>query len=203
MRRTKEAALGTRRHIISKAVELFLIKGFSNTRLEEIAVEAGVTRGAIYWHFKDKPDIVSELITTEMSKIYRILECTIAADIPPLQKIERVIVDLINNYFDDPSFSKFIELTWFKMEYSQLPSLKRSKTEPTVYFIGEFNKVVHKAQLENTLRADIRPQDITLTLVNMINGMYRLSYILPTSMNSKEETHQYFRNYLMLIKKEN
>lgn len=57
MRRTKADAEATRNKILSAAERMFYEKGVSNTTLEEVASEAGVTRGAIYWHFANKTDL--------------------------------------------------------------------------------------------------------------------------------------------------
>ena len=56
-RRTKAEALETREQIIDAAERVFHKKGVSRSSLSDIAEEAGVTRGAIYWHFKNKHDI--------------------------------------------------------------------------------------------------------------------------------------------------
>ena len=51
MRRTKEQAEQTRVAILEAAERLFLEKGVAQCSLEQIARAAGVTRGAVYWHF--------------------------------------------------------------------------------------------------------------------------------------------------------
>ena len=56
-RRTKMEAEQTREQIIDAAEELFLTRGVARATLEQIAQAAGVTRGAIYWHFRDKDDL--------------------------------------------------------------------------------------------------------------------------------------------------
>jgi AcrR family transcriptional regulator len=58
MRRTKAEAAETRANIISAAERLFYDKGIPETTLEDIAREAGVTRGAIYWHFANKSEVL-------------------------------------------------------------------------------------------------------------------------------------------------
>ena len=62
VRRTKDAALETRAHILDTAEEVFQKKGVSSTSLDDIARAAGVTRGAIYWHFKNKADLFDALM---------------------------------------------------------------------------------------------------------------------------------------------
>ncbi|HMU89950.1 MAG: TetR family transcriptional regulator [Pseudomonadales bacterium] len=56
-RRTKMEAEQTREQIIDAAEELFLTRGVARATLEQIAQAAGVTRGAIYWHFRNKTDL--------------------------------------------------------------------------------------------------------------------------------------------------
>jgi AcrR family transcriptional regulator len=53
-RSTKTEAEKTRARILDAAEKLFYVKGVSRTSLEQIATAAGVTRGAVYWHFTDK-----------------------------------------------------------------------------------------------------------------------------------------------------
>ncbi len=48
---------GTRRALLDTARRLFTENGFQATRTEEIAEQAGLTRGALYHHFKDKEDL--------------------------------------------------------------------------------------------------------------------------------------------------
>ncbi|KQS65530.1 TetR family transcriptional regulator [Rhizobium sp. Leaf371] len=61
MRRTKAEAEETRSRILAAAEHVFFEKGVSNATLEDVASAAGVTRGAIYWHFQNKADIFLEL----------------------------------------------------------------------------------------------------------------------------------------------
>ncbi len=61
VRQTKENAELTRQRIIDAAREVFLSRGVSRTSMELIAAKAGVTRGAIYWHFSNKTELFSAL----------------------------------------------------------------------------------------------------------------------------------------------
>lgn len=63
MRRTKEQAEQTRCAILAAAETLFLQQGVAHTSLEHIARQAGVTRGAVYWHFENKAHLFHELLS--------------------------------------------------------------------------------------------------------------------------------------------
>lgn len=56
-RRTKAEAEQTREQILDAAEAVFLDRGVARASLEEIAQAAGVTRGAVYWHFRNKADV--------------------------------------------------------------------------------------------------------------------------------------------------
>ncbi|MCO7553632.1 MULTISPECIES: TetR family transcriptional regulator [Pseudomonadaceae] len=62
MRRTKEEAEKTRADILAAAELLFLENGVAHTSLEQIARAAGVTRGAVYWHFQNKAHLFHEML---------------------------------------------------------------------------------------------------------------------------------------------
>jgi AcrR family transcriptional regulator len=64
MRRTKAEAEETRLSILSAAERVFFEKGVSTASLDDVAKAAGVTRGAIYWHFANKTDLFLELYNT-------------------------------------------------------------------------------------------------------------------------------------------
>jgi len=60
-RKTKTEALETRNQILDAAEKVFGERGVARTSLHEIAEGAGLTRGAVYWHFADKYDLLSAL----------------------------------------------------------------------------------------------------------------------------------------------
>jgi TetR/AcrR family acrAB operon transcriptional repressor len=62
VRRTKEEAQETRARILDAAEQVFYDKGVANASLEEIAAAAQLTRGAIYWHFKDKAELFDAMM---------------------------------------------------------------------------------------------------------------------------------------------
>ena len=68
---TKEAHArqDTRQRIQSVALELFAEQGYDKTSLREIAERLGVTKAALYYHFKSKEDIVTSLVEDYFGQI--------------------------------------------------------------------------------------------------------------------------------------
>lgn len=65
-RKTKEEAQETRSKIISSALALFVKKGYDNTTFNDIAAKLKMTKGAVYWHFESKAELLSELLREAM-----------------------------------------------------------------------------------------------------------------------------------------
>ncbi len=78
----------TRGVLLQAARELFAKKGYAHTAAEEIVQRAGVTRGALYHHFRNKEDLFQAVFETiEQELIRRVLE---AADLGPCSPWERL-----------------------------------------------------------------------------------------------------------------
>jgi AcrR family transcriptional regulator len=61
-----ERAAERRASIVEAAMEEFVARGFAATRIDDIARRAGVAKGTIYLHFKDKESMFEELIRTAL-----------------------------------------------------------------------------------------------------------------------------------------
>jgi len=61
VRRTKAEAAVTREQLLDAAERVFRERGVASTTLGEVAAAAGVTRGAVYWHFRDKADLLGAM----------------------------------------------------------------------------------------------------------------------------------------------
>lgn len=118
-RKTKAEAEQTRRQIIDAARKVFHTLGVSRTTLEKIAQEAGVTRGAVYWHFKDKQDLffaVREHATLPLVDQVdeRLLD---AGQADPLAGIEQALLRIFTVLEGDPSARETFEIMIFRCEY--------------------------------------------------------------------------------------
>ena len=61
MRKTKAEAQKTREQLLQSALDTFYRQGVAKTPLQAIARNAGVTRGALYWHFKSLKQLLNSI----------------------------------------------------------------------------------------------------------------------------------------------
>lgn len=118
MRRTKEDAQQTRESLLDAAERLFAARGVSRTSLQDIAKEAGVTRGAVYWHFKDK----TELFNAMMARTTLPMEGTLksidtAHELDPLGELKASMLDAMKRIAHDPRTHRVFDIATLKVEY--------------------------------------------------------------------------------------
>lgn len=74
VRRTAEEVEQTRRDLLQAAQRLFAERGVSQTTLAQVASAAGMTRGAVYWHFDNKADLLRALWSEAKGPVNRFQE---------------------------------------------------------------------------------------------------------------------------------
>jgi AcrR family transcriptional regulator len=80
-----------RRAILAAALQEFSARGFAATRLDDVAVAAGIAKGTIYLYFRDKEALFQDLIRSEMSPVVATLETALAVDLPVRAVAERAV----------------------------------------------------------------------------------------------------------------
>jgi TetR/AcrR family acrAB operon transcriptional repressor len=117
VRRTKTEALETRNSLLDAAEHLFQARGVSRTSLNDIATEAGTTRGAIYWHFKDKADLFNAM----MERVTMPLECSLARTVDgtsdPLLALRESMLAALRQTATDEQTRRVFEVATHKVEY--------------------------------------------------------------------------------------
>ena len=125
-RRTKEEALATRHKLLDAAEHLFQAQGVSRTSLQDIARRAGATRGAIYWHFKDKADLFNammERVTLPMEESFDQEgadpqeAADVSANANALDRIRRATVNALKQIVNDTQTRRVFEVATQKVEY--------------------------------------------------------------------------------------
>ena len=112
-RRTRQEALETRSRILDAAERVFHEKGVANGSLEEIAATAEVTRGAIYWHFKDKAELFDAMMQRVVLPAEDLLEQAgedVKSD--PLELLRRATVSVLMRTARDERTQRIFEIAY-------------------------------------------------------------------------------------------
>lgn len=119
VRKTKENAELTRQHLIQAAREVFLTRGVSRTTMEHIAIQAGVTRGAIYWHFNNKIALFQAMREQVFLPLIDRMDDTLLVERSedPLACIENFLCGTIQVLMDSVETRQIYEIMMIKCEY--------------------------------------------------------------------------------------
>ncbi len=115
---TKEQAEKTRENILRGALKTFSEKGLAKTRLEDIAKDVGVTRGAIYWHFKNKLDLFSELFKKTLKVVLSDARKILESELPPLEKIRTLLINLGAKSIEDEDYKAIGRILSYQNEWT-------------------------------------------------------------------------------------
>ena len=172
MRRTKEDAEKTRIALLASAERLFLDKGVAHTSLDQIARDAGVTRGAVYWHFQNKAHLFHEMLNQvrlppeQMTE--RLCSCT---QQQPLQTLYDLCLEGISALGRDEQKRRVMTILLHRCEFTDE---LREAEERHHAFINLFIELCEKL-LENAagrLHPGVTPRLAARTLHAVIVGLF-------------------------------
>jgi len=188
MRRTKEDAALTREAILDAAMTVFSEKGFAAATLDDIAKEAKVTRGAIYWHFEGKAEIYNALVDERFVKAFSGLAKVLAEPGTPLQTFRRLMIWQMTLVEDDPDYRAVQELTPMKTmmtpEMAEGITKKKERLEQLVTQLGD---LLAKATAAGEVRADVDTRSAALAALGLSSGLTSLWLLNPTSFSIKQQ----------------
>lgn len=172
-RRTKEEALETRTQLLDAAEAVFSTKGVTNTSLSEIAEAAGVTRGAIYWHFRNKLDLIDALMERVRLPLEEMREQ--AAAVAPddiLAQVRLNAIQVLRQSVRDPHHRAIATIILHKCEYvDDVLPLKQRHLESRGECAAEVEQRFADAIAQGQLPGNHNPRLITMALFSYVDGL--------------------------------
>lgn len=92
-----------RRQIVDAAIRVMALKGWNETSIDEITKEAGVSRGLVSYHFKDKADLLSGVLSRCTEASNEGMSLAIAATADPVERMRLIIRSTLALTRDDPT----------------------------------------------------------------------------------------------------
>lgn len=117
VRRTKEEAQETRNRILDAAENVFHERGVARTSLSDIAQAAHVTRGAIYWHFRNKADLFAAMCDRIKMPMDAMFDPDRAEDDDYVGQLRRIGEYLLQQMLENSQWRKIFEILFHKCEF--------------------------------------------------------------------------------------
>lgn len=177
-RRTKEEAEATRLKLMEAASTLFSKQGVATTTLLQVANEAGLSRGAIYWHFQNKDDLFQALMQRVVASILQRSEEVSQDGNDPLHQLHVVWRLLLDATVNDPDVHRIFEIAYCKMEYVQAHAPARiMRHSSRQNFLDLFAAAMRSASAHT--RPDIDIEHTAIGLHAMLDGLIYNWYLCP------------------------
>ena len=174
-RRTKEDALATRDSILDAAEQLFVKQGVSGTTLQHIATAAGVTRGAIYWHFLDKGamfNAMMERVKMPLESAMLLFDQANAAD--PIEVLRESMMRVFRMTVEDPMARRVFEIATLKMEFTDEINVVRERRKLNqASWMARTESRVRQGIANGQVKAGVEPYAVALGLWAIIDGLLR------------------------------
>ena len=173
VRRTKEAAQATRSHILDTAELVFERDGVSHTSLGEIAKAAGLTRGAIYWHFQNKADLFNammERVTLPLEEANEV--CGFKGSDVTLAQLRDGFVNLLRKLTTDPQLRRVFDIATHKVEYvGEMNAVREHHLSLRNECLADLERALRRAVRTGQLPKGVSPRAAAVGLLALFDGL--------------------------------
>lgn len=197
-RRTKQDAQATRDHLLDTAELVFQRRGVSRTSLNELATAAGVTRGAIYWHFQDKADLFNAML----SRVTLPMEASLdgcsdidAADV--LAQLRAAFAGVFDKVVNDPQVRRVFEIAIHKVEYvDELSGVRDRHLAVRNGCLDSVGRALAIAAERGQIGSSLPPQAAAIGLHALIDGLVQNWILDPDAFDLEQVGLQALDAYL-------
>jgi len=193
-RRTKEDAEQTRKALLGAALSLFKAKGYFGTRIADIVRGAGVTKGALYWHFKSKVDILVELTDALASPMYEIFERHKTGTEHPAEALFKIMADVLTAIEENENVRSVMEIVFLKVEKTEeLAPLFERKERETDKFLADIKQLAALAVAKGEFRPDLDVPTACAAMLAQITGLAHTWLSAPKDLSLKQKAPELAR----------
>ena len=157
----------TQKAIVAAAAELFAERGFGSTSLEDIAEVLGVTKGALYYHVKNKEEILRLIYLSVLNVAEEPLRRIVESDLPPAEKLHRAIEHHI-----EVSADRSPAITVFYREHPHLTGpFAREITLRQKDYERYFEQIIEEGLKTGAFKAGSDPKIIMFGILGMCHWL--------------------------------
>lgn len=199
VRRTKEDAQETRTRILDTAEQVFREKGVGHTTLAQIAAAAGVTRGAIYWHFENKAALLQAMndrVHLPLEALHQALADVALAD--PLAKLRESAHGVLAQVDQDPRSRRVFDIFSFKCEFvGEMAEMLDRQRESRRHCLQDMQENLRHAVEKGQLPRDVDIERTAIGLYALVDGLIRNWLLDPESFDLVETGDRLVANFCL------
>lgn len=187
VRKTKEEAELTRSGILDAAERLFHAQGVAGTSLQNIAETAGVTRGAVYWHFRDKADLFNAMMERVCMPFDEASEAVDRA--PPDQALSRLrehLAFLLERTQSDEQVRRVFSIATQMIEYNgELALVRERRLQWQAVHLALLERALAAARKSGQVTTQVPLKQVAMGLHALFDGLLQNWLLKPDSFDLK------------------
>ncbi|WP_051412198.1 TetR/AcrR family transcriptional regulator [Halonatronum saccharophilum] len=152
--------------IIDAALKLFSSKGYHKTKMIEIADEAGVAKGTLYWYFDSKKQLFQAILLNGISQLVNRMKEDILEEEGARDKLRKVIELSIRFFAECKQLSKMYQESTVAISQDFKEKLFEIKEEEVRLIL----KIIDEGKEEGVFRVDLDSSDLSNILIGMIGS---------------------------------
>jgi AcrR family transcriptional regulator len=154
----------TREALLSKCLTLFAERGFASTSIDDIARASGVTKGAMYWHFASKDDLLHAILDRIRARWQDAVHRPVSARQTPTERLEQLFDSYAELFRDAPEICLFLQQVLLDQHHQESATQVAQVFSATARFIA---RIIDEGKSAGAMRADVD----SMTAAHMILGM--------------------------------
>jgi TetR/AcrR family acrAB operon transcriptional repressor len=167
---------------------VFYEQGVARASLNEIAQRAGATRGAVYWHFKDKLDLFYAMLDRVTLPLEQAAQsgCEDDSECDALEYVRRLMAVVFGRIADDDSTRRVFEILLLKVEYvGELMPVQERNRAALDSFSAQLELALRAAAESHSVAMPMPAHQASIALCAMFDGLLQ-SWLLGRAFDLKQ-----------------
>ncbi|HEY2455561.1 MAG TPA: acrEF/envCD operon transcriptional regulator [Scandinavium sp.] len=199
-RKTKADALVTRQRLIDSAIEQFALRGVSNTTLTDVADAAGVTRGAVYWHFSSKVELFNEMWKLQLP-LRDIIQHTLIHDEKEntLAWLRELLISALQYISTTPKQRALMQILYHKCEFNKEMMTEEVIRQRLCFSYENMRKTVIQCISQGSLPADTNVEITLVVLHSFFSGVLKNWLLFPERIDLYQQAPELVDNIMATL----
>lgn len=173
----------TRTRILEAAARVFAERGYAGASLELVAADAGMTKGAVYWHFSSKGDLFHALCERSLKAQIRSLPDQVNALFASHAPVD-ALASLLLSRFECCEEGQPDPMLFFEfVASSREPIVKDKLRESFASIFDETGMMIKQMQDTGVVHPSVDSESLAIMLQGIINGLTLAWLIHPERVN--------------------
>jgi AcrR family transcriptional regulator len=177
----------TRKAILAACLNLFAKHGFSTTSIDDIARAAGITKGAVYWHFASKEELFQAILEEIRARWTEAVQQPLSKQTAPHHRLETLFACYSKLFAEAPEICLFLQRILLEGHTTFSPQVGRVFTQ-TARFVA---RIVEDGKTQGVFRSDLDSMLVAHMILGSLSGatqqsLTNRSLTLPTLLREAQ-----------------